>query len=221
MQKQQLFKSTFSIAILICLLLTANNLFATTDIGNGKLFVCSVSTIISAKKLTTVTPSRAKAKFKTIIAQQNLIISNTSNSSAKISKAIAARKNAKAGLKDIKLCENSELDGTIRGDWNLTFENGLTPVQNGFNSMTISFAATNFVQDFDGSSIDCHWEGTYRNSSNPERVVIKTTIGTGGTICNQAVGQERNAIVSLSEDKNTLTLDYRPEGTLQVYERVS
>ncbi len=221
MQKQQLLKSTFSIAIIICLLLSASNLFATTDIGNGKLFVCSASSIILAKKLTTVTPSRAKAKFKTIIAQQNSIISNTSNSSAKIAKAIEARKNAKAGLKDVKLCENAELDGTIRGDWNLTFENGLTPVQNGYNSMTISFAATGFIQDFDGSSVDCHWEGTYSNSSDRTSVVIKTTIGTGGTICSQAIGQERNAIVSLSEDKNTLTLDYRPEGTLQVYERVS
>jgi hypothetical protein len=196
-------------------------LFADSNIGNGKLFVCSDGAIISVKRGTEFTKSRAIAKFKRIIKRKRALIASLPKGSKRRSKAIAAKKNARQGIADVRACEeNGGGVDLYDGTWNLVTENGMTPAENGFTSLTLTFSSTTFTSDYTSDSLNCHWAGTYSKSSNPVTTTLLTTSATGGGSCDSAVNQERTAATSFTDNGNTLTLDYRPEGALQVYERV-
>jgi hypothetical protein len=56
-------------------------------------------------------------------------------------------------------------------------------------------------------------------STDGNKLSIETETATGSSVCSDAVREERQASISLSDDRNTLTLDYRPDGAVQVYGR--
>lgn len=214
-------KFAFHLTVLVCSFsFLVPNVIAATDIGNGKLFKCENQTIHLSKNNNEVSLKKAAATLKRLIARQKTIISSNKKGSKKFTKAVAAKKAALQAKNDLKLCSNGSLGSSIRGSWNLILENGHTPAENGYNALTLDLSATTFISELDGPT-SCHWEGTYTANDTEGTFVLVTTVGTGGAPCSNAVGQDRNATFELSEDFNTLTLDYRGSGgALQVYERV-
>lgn len=207
----------------LSLVLPVASALADTDIANGRLYFCRNTDVLSARDETPVTAQAAKRRFRRIIAAQQEIIADAPVGSAERRRAVRERNNARQGLADVDACVAGELDGPqarLIGNWNLLLEDGQTPAENGYNSLTVSFTATEFVSEFDGNALDCHWEGTYNSLSEGAAILQLTTVGTGGLACESAIGQSKSADVEFSEDGNTLTLDYTPEGTLQVYQRV-
>jgi hypothetical protein len=110
---------------------------------------------------------------------------------------------------------------TAQGRSHLLTENGITPAELDFESLTITFTSNSFESTLTGTTLTCDWTGTYSNPGKGSGLILLTNTGVGGAACEQAIGQFRSATFELSEDGNILTLDYRPDGTLQVYERVS
>jgi hypothetical protein len=193
---------------------------ADTDIGNGRLYICRGTLIVTAKGGEAVDPEQAKAGLRSAVRRQNKLIAKHPKGSAKQLAAIAAKREAKRRLKDIQRCQAGTLDNPFLGDWNLTLENGRPPAELGYNSLTLSFSADRFVSVLDGASLDCYWEGTYSSAADRSAVALTTAIGTGGPVCSQAVGQTQTAAAAFSDDGRALILDYRPAGALQEYERI-
>ncbi|RMG42827.1 MAG: hypothetical protein D6719_05390 [Candidatus Dadabacteria bacterium] len=211
-----------SAVIFMLFLSAAPTLHAQIAIGDGKLFTCSGTTIKSVKTGSEVTPKKALAKFKRIIKKLKQRMRSLPRSSKKRKKLNERKKAAKKGLRGTKRCRDGELAGLSQlvGNWNVLTENGKTPAENGYTSLTISFTSTTFTSILTGP-VSCNWTGTYTTSTSPDKATLLTTAATGSTFCQQAVNKESSALVTISTDGNTLTLDYRPTGTLQVYERIS
>ena len=211
---------SFFLLITSILVIFTAPVYAATDIGNGKLFICSGTTIISVKTNTEVTPKKAIRKFKRIIRKKNEIIANSPKGSKRRKKAVRAKKAARRGLKDAKSCRDGTLGDSLVGTWNIVTENGMTPSEHGYTSLSITFTDNGFISVLVGPT-NCNWQGTYSSDDNLATINVTTTVGTGGAPCSQAVGKTVPATVTFSDNGNTLTLDYRPNGTLQVFERIS
>lgn len=206
--------------LLIILLLSTKHATAQTPISNGKIFVCQEKEIISVKSDQPVTLKNALKRFNAIILRTNGILATAEQGSSQFKKARKQKRNAVQGKKDARGCIAGELK-TIVGNWNLITENGSTPNELGYESLTIVFTESAFESTFTGTSLTCDWTGTYTNPGKGTILILLTNTGVGGTACEEAIGQFRSTTFELSEDGDTLTLDYRPEGTLQVFERVS
>ena len=205
---------------LIAVLFISLPTHAATDIGNGKQFTCSGTTITSVKKGTEITAKKAIKKLKRAIKKQTLRVKNSSKGSKARKKAVRAKKAAKRALKDAKSCRDGTLGDSLVGSWNIVTENGMTPEEHGYTSLSLTFTDNGFTSVLVGPT-NCNWQGTYSSDDNLATINVTTTVGTGGTPCSQAVGKTVPATVTFSDSGNTLTLDYRPNGTLQVFERVS
>lgn len=213
------------IAGIVLILGVPTTVVADTDIGDGKLYYCSSASIFSASNSSTLSEQTARKRLKRKIAKLSKKIRSLSKSNKKRKAAVKSRKSLREALKDVASCVSGELESSSRldGEWNLVTENGLTPAENGFTSLTLSIDGEDFISEYAGDEFSCHWEGTISTiEESPYTVSVLTTVGTGGTFCSQAVNNSKDALVTLSEDSNTLTLDYRSDGgSLQVYGRIS
>ena len=195
----------------LSLMIIISLVHAETNISNGKLFLCVDKLILNAKNMRTTTPRKAKITFNNIISEQDSIIARSLPGTKIYKKATKARKVAKKGLSDIKLCLNGKLP--LIGDWILLTENGSTPPELGFNSLSLTFKPNKFISIFSSDTLTCNWEGKYTVGENT--LSITTEQATGGPSCLSAIGQIRTANVSFNG--NNLVLDYRPGGALQEY----
>jgi hypothetical protein len=199
------------------------NVSAEVNIGNGKLFTCLDQQIIVVKSNKVFSLKKALRRFNSIILRSNGTLSTAQKGSSQFKKARKQKKNAIQGRKDALSCQQGELQPkpSIVGSWNLLTENGSTPIELDFDSLTITFTDNSFESTFTGTTLTCDWTGSYTNTSKGSGLILLTNSGVGGTACEQAIGQFRSATFELSEDGNILTLDYRPDGTLQVFERIN
>lgn len=214
--------ATFLSSAALTVLFYAVPVIAETEIGDGKLYTCSGSAIISVKTSAEVPVKKALAKYKAQIQKLTQRLALLAKGK-KRTKALQARSTAKQGLRDTKSCRDGLLDGTyavLLGSWNIVLENGNTPEENGYNSLVLQFFDGEFVSELEGDAIDCHWEGDF-SVSESDSLSQTTTVAVGGGSCDSALNQTRSASISFSEDGDTLTLDYRPNGALQVYERIT
>jgi hypothetical protein len=202
------------------LVFEVNYAFTEIVIGNGKLYNCIDQQIVALRNNQVVSLNIAVRRFNAIISRANIILATSAQGSSKYKQALRNRRAAARGRSDAKNCLQGELVSVV-GSWNLITENGSTPAELGYTSLTIDFTINSFESIFTGTTLTCDWTGTYTNPDQGNILTIRTRTGEGGTICEDAIGQSRNAQFELSSDGNTLTLDYRPSGTLQVFERVS
>lgn len=82
-------KNSFFSIILIQIVLPLffiSSSFANTDIGNGKLYTCNDSNIISVKTNEIIATNTAIKKFKKLINKQNKILQNTSKGTSRYKK---------------------------------------------------------------------------------------------------------------------------------------
>jgi hypothetical protein len=191
----------------------------TTDIGNGKLFQCVDGVIRSVKTGETVLQAKAIKKFKKIIRRKKAAIASAPKGSRKRKRAVAAKKAARQGIADTKECDGGD-GSSLDGLWSLVTENGMTPSEAGFTSLTLQIDSGGFTSILQGPT-SCIWSGAF--SSTETEATVTTSSASGDESCQNAVGNTRVAALSLSNNGNTLTLDYTANagGTLQVYMRVS
>ncbi len=192
-----------------------------SNIGDGRLFQCSDGLIFSVKTQEQVSAANAKKKMKALIARYSRKISSLPDGSKAISRLLQKRKSARQALKDIKSCTAGSSENPLVGTWNLILENGMSPAENGYNSLILNFSASTFSSHYDGSSFDCLWSGSYSHAQDFSSATLLTTQASGNEFCNQSLDQSQTAIVEFSNDGNQLSLDYTASsGALQVYEKV-
>jgi hypothetical protein len=106
------------------------------------------------------------------------------------------------------------------GVWTIVLEDGRTPAENAYNSVTLTLDASTFSSTYDGSGGLCTWSGT--NTTTADTMTWIADASTGWP-CDQAIGDTFTAQMTLSADGNSLTLDWTANAglTLQEYERVS
>lgn len=102
------------------------------------------------------------------------------------------------------------------GVWSLVSESGAPA------SGQLTLNATSFSQTVDFQGGTCTWTGSVSNVT-ATKLTITTATADGAPQCSAAVGQSATPSWDVSDDNNTLTLDYRgaiPLGTLQVWSRI-
>lgn len=102
------------------------------------------------------------------------------------------------------------------GVWTLVSDSG-GPVT---GQMTLNSSSFTETQNFTGGT--CTWTGSISNVTATTLTKTPTT-AEGSPQCSNAIGQSASPTWMVSDDNNTLTLDYRgtiPFGTLQVWSRI-
>ena len=208
------------IFIFILLFVFCNHTFAQTPIANGKLFLCDDNVLIRTNNNSLISLKKVRKRFNNII-QRNLAILMTGDLTEKQFKKIKKIiRNAKKGRKDAKKCTTGQLPLPIYyGTWSLVSENGQPINEIDINSLLLTFSGSGFTSNLDGTSLYCQWTGSYEFNQSLTSMTQTTLTSNAILGCSSAVNQTRTAIVEFSDDNNTLTLDYRPDGALQVYNR--
>lgn len=101
------------------------------------------------------------------------------------------------------------------GDWTLISDSG-GPVT---GQMTLDATSFSETQNFEGGT--CTWTGSVSNVTDTT-LTKTTTTADGAPQCAIAIDQSASPTWMVSDDNNTLTLDYRGAisfGTLQVWSR--
>lgn len=101
------------------------------------------------------------------------------------------------------------------GAWRLVSEAGAA----GSGQLTLNPGNFSETRSFDGGT--CTWTGSVSNVT-ASKLTITTATAEGAPQCSEAVGRSASPTWAVSDDNNTLTLDYRGAiafGTLQIWQR--
>lgn len=112
---------------------------------------------------------------------------------------------------------DSPLDAEWIGAWSQVTEAGQPATG------TLTLEAASFEQESDFGTGICVWTGTVSDADD-ETFTITTETASGEAVCDQAIGGSASPTWEVSDEGDTLTLDYTdagvPFGTIQVWERV-
>lgn len=101
------------------------------------------------------------------------------------------------------------------GAWRLVSEAGAA----GSGQLTLNLTSFSQTSSFAGGT--CTWTGSVSNVT-ASKLTITTATAEGAPQCSEAIGRSASPTWMVSDDNNTLTLDYRGAiafGTLQIWQR--
>lgn len=102
------------------------------------------------------------------------------------------------------------------GAWRLVSEAGAA----GSGQLTLTPTSFSQSSNFEGGA--CTWTGSVSDVT-ASKLTIATATADGAPQCSEAVGRSASPTWAVSDDNNTLTLDYRGAiafGTLQIWQRI-
>ena len=107
------------------------------------------------------------------------------------------------------------------GTWSMVTEDGKSPSALGYDSLLVTFSNWYYTADISAPTFWCYWGGDITYTDTAITVILEDALGSSD-FCSQSPGSTIIAAWDISDDGDTLTLDWRggaPNGTLQVYTR--